>query len=51
MRKLVQVGGVSRNKEKLAAFDRVIMADDLIDGKYLLVQRGKKNYYLVTVKG
>ena len=51
MRKLVQGGGVSLNKEKLAAFDRVIMADDLIDGKYLLVQRGKKNYYLVTVKG
>ena len=51
MRKLVQGGGVSLNKEKLAAFDRVITADDLIDGKYLLVQRGKKNYYLVTVKG
>ena len=49
MRKLVQGGGVSLNKEKLAAFDRVITADDLIDGKYLLVQRGKKNYYLVTV--
>ena len=51
MRKLVQGGGVSLNKEKLAAFDRVIMADDLIDGKYLLVQRGKKNSYLVTVNG
>ena len=51
MRKLVQGGGVSLNKEKLAEFDRVITADDLIDGKYLLVQRGKKNYYLVTVKG
>lgn len=50
MRKLVQGGGVSLNKEKLAAFDRVITADDLIDGKYLLVQRGKKNYYLVIVK-
>ena len=50
MRKLVQGGGVSLNKEKLAAFDQTITADDLIDGKYLLVQRGKKNYYLVTVK-
>ena len=50
MRKLVQGGGVSVNKEKLAAFDREITADDLIDGKYLLVQRGKKNYYLITVK-
>ena len=50
MRKLVQGGGVSLNKEKLAAFDQTVTADDLIDGKYLLVQRGKKNYYLVTVK-
>ncbi len=50
MRKMVQGGGVSLNKEKLSAFDRPVTAEDLIDGKYLLVQRGKKNYYLVTVK-
>ncbi|MBR1387862.1 MAG: tyrosine--tRNA ligase [Alloprevotella sp.] len=49
MRKLVQGGGVSLNKEKLSAFDAVIEEKDLIDGKYLLVQRGKKNYYLITV--
>ncbi len=50
MRKLVQGGGVSLNKEKLLSFDRLVTAEDLIDGKYLLVQRGKKNYYLITVK-
>ena len=50
MRKLVQGGGVSINKERLAAFDRPLTADDLIDGKYLLVQRGKKSYYLLTVR-
>ena len=50
MRKLVQGGGVSLNKEKLEAFDQTITADDLIDGKYLLLQRGKKNYFLITVK-
>lgn len=50
MRKLVQGGGVSLNKEKLAAADRVVTEEDLIGGKYLLVQRGKKNYFLVTVK-
>jgi len=50
MRKLVQGGGVSVNKEKLAAFDEVIGTDRLIGGKYLLVQRGKKNYYLLIVK-
>lgn len=50
MRKLVKGNGVSLNKEKLSAFDRLVTADDLIDGKYLLVQRGKKNYYLVSVE-
>lgn len=50
MRKLVQGGGVSLNKEKLSAFDKIISEEDLLDGKYLLVQRGKKNYYLITVK-
>ena len=50
MRKLVQSGGVSLNKEKLAAADVVIDSSALLDGKYLLVQRGKKNYYLVIAK-
>ena len=50
MRKLVQGGGVSLNKEKLSAFDQVITTADLLDEKYLLVQRGKKNYYLVIAK-
>ena len=50
MRKLVQGGGVSLNKEKLAAFDQVITTADLLDEKYLLVQRGKKNYYLIIAK-
>lgn len=43
MRKLqYQGGGVSLNKEKLNAFDQVITTADLLDGKYLLVQRGKE---------
>ena len=50
MRKLVQGGGVSLNKEKLSAFDQVITTENLLDDKYLLVQRGKKNYYLVIAK-
>lgn len=50
MRKLVQGGGVSLNKEKLTAFDQLITTADLLDGKYLLVQRGKKNYYLIIAK-
>ena len=50
MRKLVQGGGVSLNKEKLSAFDQVITTSDLLSDKYLLVQRGKKNYYLLIAK-
>lgn len=50
MRKLTQGGGISINKEKLDAFDKVITTDYLLDGKYILVQKGKKNYYLVIAK-
>lgn len=50
MRKLVQGGGISLNKEKLQSFDQVITESDLLNSKYLLVQRGKKNYYLITVE-
>jgi tyrosyl-tRNA synthetase len=49
MRKLVQGGGVSLNKEKLTAFDRLITDADLLNGKYLLVQKGKKNHFLIIV--
>jgi tyrosyl-tRNA synthetase len=50
MRKLTQGGGVSLNKEKLAAFDQEVTTADLLDDKYLLVQRGKKNYFLIICK-
>ena len=49
MRKMTQGGGVSINKEKLTAFDQTLTTADLIDGKYLLIQKGKKNYYLIIV--
>jgi tyrosyl-tRNA synthetase len=50
MRKLVAGGGVSVNKEKLVDQDKLIDESMLLNGKYLLVQRGKKNYYLVIFK-
>ena len=50
MRKMAQGGGVSLNKEKLAAFDQPITTADLIDDRYLLVQKGKKNYNLLIVE-
>ena len=46
---MAQAGGVSLNKEKIADPAREITADDLIAGKYIIVQKGKKNYYLVIV--
>ncbi len=49
-RKMVQGGGVSLDKEKVADPMREVTEADLIAGKYLLVQKGKKNYYLVTVE-
>ena len=48
-RKLVQGGGVSLNKEKVADPMRAVTEADLLAGKYLLVQKGKKNYYLILV--
>ncbi|MBR2976487.1 MAG: tyrosine--tRNA ligase, partial [Alistipes sp.] len=49
-RKMVQGGGVQLNKEKVADPMRAVTEADLIAGKYLLAQRGKKNYYLITVQ-
>ena len=49
-RKMVQGGGVSLNKEKVTDPMRPVTEEDLIAGKYLLVQRGKKNYYLVIAE-
>ena len=50
MRKLTQGGGVSINKDKLADPNQLLADSDLIAGKYLLAQQGKKKYFLITVK-
>ena len=44
-RKMLQGGGVSLNREKLADSEQVITSANLINNKYLIAQRGKKNYY------
>ncbi len=49
-RKLIQGGGVSLNKTKVAAPDLTVGEGDLIAGRYLLVQKGKKNYYLLIAE-
>lgn len=50
MRKLTQGGGVSLNKEKLTQFDQIINDSFLLGGKYILAQKGKKNYFLIRAK-
>ena len=47
---LVKGGGVSVNKDKVSQFDQMVTTADLLDGKYLLVQQGKKKYYLIIAK-
>ncbi|MCF0173086.1 MAG: tyrosine--tRNA ligase [Bacteroidales bacterium] len=46
-RKMVQGGGCSVNKEKVADAAAELSADMLLNGKYLLIQKGKKNYYII----
>jgi tyrosyl-tRNA synthetase len=46
-KKMLLGGGVSINKQKTEGAETVVTADLLLNGKYLLVQKGKKNYYLV----
>lgn len=50
LRKLVQGGGVSVNKEKLAEYETTLNASNLLNDKYILVQKGKKNYFLIIAK-
>lgn len=50
MKKITQGGGVSINKEKLTDQNATISTVDLLNGKYILAQRGKKNYYLLIAK-
>jgi len=49
-RKMIQANGFSMNKEKLTDPNTPIDAKALIDGKYIIFQKGKKNYYLVVAE-
>ena len=46
-RKMVQGGGVSVNRQKIADFNHIIDKTALIAENYILIQKGKKNYYLI----
>ena len=48
-RKMVQGGGVSLNKDKVGDINYEVTADDVINGHYILAQKGKKNYFIINV--
>ena len=48
-RKMIQGGGVSINKDKVADVEYEVSEKDIVDGKYILAQRGKKNYNLIKI--
>ncbi len=50
LRKTVQAGGVQINKQKVETAEAVIDSSYLIDNKYILAQKGKKNYFLIIAQ-
>ncbi len=48
-RRMLQGGGLSLNKEKISDPDMIINSDILIRDRYILIQKGKKQYYLISV--
>lgn len=49
VRRTIQANGLSLNKEKVGSSDLTVDTTMLLGGKYLLAQKGKKSYYLITV--
>jgi len=50
LRRTIQGNGMNLNKEKVSTPDLIISTNDLISDKYLLVQKGKKNYYILIAE-
>jgi len=48
-RKTVQGGGVSINRHKIEAIQETVSTQQLLHDKYILIQKGRRNYYLVEV--
>ncbi|MCC7233009.1 MAG: tyrosine--tRNA ligase [Bacteroidia bacterium] len=48
-RKMIQGGGVLLNKEKIQDVNKTVAGSDTLRGKYILAQKGRKNYYLIIV--
>ena len=48
-RKMIQAAGVSINKEKVTDANAMIGSESYINGKYILAQKGKKNYFIIKI--
>ena len=48
-RKMIQGGGISINKDKVTDIARDVTEDDIVNGHYILAQKGKKNYFIVNI--
>jgi tyrosyl-tRNA synthetase len=49
-KKMIQGGGVAINKQKIGTAEDIYKSDSLINGKFLIVQKGKKNYFLIIAE-
>ena len=49
-KKMIQGGGVAINKIKIESPESLYNTDALIGGKFLVAQKGKKNYFLIVVE-
>ena len=49
-RKMIMNGGVSINRQKVGDISQMVNTEQLLHDKFILVQKGKKNYYLIGIK-
>ncbi len=49
-RRMITSGGLSLNKEKILDPDHIVTSSELINNKYIIAQKGKKNYFLLSIK-
>jgi len=49
-KKMIQAGGASINKVKIASVDDIYNTDTLIKGKYMVAQKGRRNYFLIIAE-
>ena len=49
-RKMIQSGAIGINKQKLNDIEATLLPEQLLQNQYILVQKGKKNYYLLTLE-